>query len=74
MLVYKYFLKRIREGLTFSNQALENGFDEKKLPRFSEMVRQGDGAFLPCPLVKNDLHFGGGKWQIEYEFVTDGDY
>ena len=38
------------------------------------MVRQGDGAFLPCPLVKNDLHFGGGKWQIEYEFVTDGDY
>lgn len=74
MLGYKYFLKRIREGLMFSNQALENGFDEKKLPRFSEMVAQGNGAFLPCPLVKNDLHFGGGKWQIEYEFVTDGDY
>ena len=27
MLGYKYFLKRIRDGLMFSNQPLENGYD-----------------------------------------------
>ncbi|WP_158004929.1 hypothetical protein, partial [Campylobacter fetus] len=74
MLGYKYFLKRVREGLMFSDKTYENGFDERKLPKFSQMVADGDGAFLPCSLLKNELHFGGGNWQIEYEFVADGDY
>ena len=74
MLGYKYFLKRVREGLMFSDKTYENGFDARKLPKFSDMVAGGDGAFLPCELLKNELHFGGGNWQIEYEFVADGDY
>ncbi len=74
MLGYKYFLKRVREGLMFSDKTYENGFDERKLPKFSQMVADGDGVFLPCSLLKNELHFGGGNWQIEYEFVADGDY
>lgn len=74
MLGYKYFLKLVRDGLMFSNETYANGFNEKNLPKFSQMVENGDGAFLPCTLLKNELHFGGGKWQIEYEFVADGDY
>lgn len=74
MLGYKYFLKRVREGLMFSDKTYKNGFDERKLPNFSQMAADGDGAFLPCSLLKNELHFGGGNWQIEYEFVADGDY
>lgn len=74
MLGYKYFLMRVRDGLSFSDTTLCNGFDEKKLPKFSDMVANGDGAFLPCKLLKNELHFGGGKWRIEYEFIADGDY
>jgi putative transcriptional regulator len=44
MLDYKYFLKRVREGLMFSDKTYENGFDARKLPKFSDMVAGGDGA------------------------------
>ena len=74
MLGYKYFLKRVREGIIFSDKTYDNGFDARKLTKFSDMVAGGDRAFLPCELPKNELHFGGSKWQKEYEFVADGDY
>lgn len=44
MLGYKYFLKRVREGLMFSDKTYENGFDARKLAKFSDMVAGGGGA------------------------------
>ena len=52
MLDYKYFLKRVREGLMFSDKTYENGFDARKLPKFSDMVAGGDGAFCRANCLK----------------------
>jgi putative transcriptional regulator len=46
MLGYKYFLKLARESLVFSDKTYENGFDERKLPKFSQMVADGEGGIF----------------------------
>ena len=63
MLGYKYFLKRVREGLMFSDKTYENGFDERKLPKFSQMVADGEGHFCRANCLKTSyiLAVANGK-------------
>lgn len=73
MLGYKYLLKMIREE-THNILNYRKDFDDRRIAKYSQMVEKGDGAFLPCELLRNDLHYGGGKWMIKYQNVVDGDY
>jgi len=70
MLGYKYFLKRVREGLMFSDKTYENGFDARKLPKFSVGGGVGKSVSEIASLGSKEktsrdvnirLNFGDGK-------------